>query len=204
MTDAKIAFSLALPPSWTELDLRPQTRDRSIATLVQEMIDDVPDLRQRRSDIVAYLRETARQAWDVGCKFCGTFIEAAEDGIVPGNITIAVLPKAPGGGDDGLANVLDQLTTTDMVTVDEYWWQTTVTDLPHLGKAARAFGVQPVQPVRTRPAIPSVLMQTYVPFDGGVILIAAGSPATLVADELLELFDAVTSTFRLEVLDGEE
>lgn len=201
MSRARVAFSLAIPPSWSELDLNPRTRDRSIATIVEERFREVPGLRERRPEIVAYLRDTARAAWDAGCRYCGTFVEAAADGIVPGSITVSILPPAPATGSrNPLDDVVEQLNRIHRTQTNDYWHRTTTVTLTHARDAARTFGVQPLQLQQGRPSVPAAVMHTFVPFEGGVALIAAGSPATEVAEPLFELFDAVTDTFRLHPL----
>lgn len=201
-TIPQVAFSLAIPPSWSELDLRPATRDRSIALITQERYRDVPELRAHRADIVAYLRDTARSAWDVGCRYCGVFLEVADDGIVPGSVTVSILPTPPSTGGSVLDDVVTQLGGIDTTHTAGYWTRTSVVALKHAGEAARTWGIQPLRLTRRQDPVPVALMNTYVPFPGGVAMIAAGSPAAEIADPLFELFDAVTDTFRLHRVEG--
>lgn len=200
-TPSDVAFSLAIPPSWEELDLRPSTRDRSIAFMVSERVKAIPQLAPLRTAMVAYLRDMARHAWETGARYCGAFIEGSDEGILPGSVTVSILPPPPAtGGGNMLDSIVDHLHGIDQTIGGEHWSQTTMAKLAHAGRAARTYGVHPVQAVTGQPAISTVLMHTYVPFDGGVALIACASPATAAAEPLLELFDAVTDTFRLHLL----
>ncbi|MBB2975117.1 hypothetical protein FHX49_000658 [Microbacterium endophyticum] len=200
---ARVAFSLSIPPSWSEIDLRPLTRDRAIAQIVQDRYSKVPELRPHRAEMVSYLRDTARSAWDIGCRYCGVFLEAADDGIVPGSVTVSILPPAPETGGQPLEDIVSQLTGIEATHNDQYWLRTTTTELTHAGPAARTYGIQPIHLNNRRITAPAVLMNTFVPFPGGVALISAGSPAAEIHEPLLELFDAVTDTFRLHPLPGE-
>jgi len=200
MTKSQVAFSLAIPPSWSELDLRPATRDRSIANIVQDRYRDVPQLREHRADMAAYLRDTARAAWDVGCRYCGVFVEAADDGIVPGSVTVSILPTPPATGGSALDDIVTQLHTIGTAHNTTYWTRTSTVALKHAGDAARTWGIQPLQLSPRQDPVPIALMNTYVPLHGGVALISAGSPAAEIADTLFDLFDAVTDTFRLHTL----
>lgn len=199
-----LVFSLALLPSWEELDIRPATRDRSISFVIGERIKAVPQLAPRRSELVAYLRDLARTAWDAGTRFCAVFIEGNEDGLLPCSLTVSILPPALANGGNPTDAIIDQLNGLEQPTGVDHWSQTTMVTLKHAGRAVRSYGVEPIQvPGTTQPPIPMVLMHTYIPFDGGVALITCGSPAATAAEPLLELFDIVTDNFRLHSLGQE-
>lgn len=203
-TEAEIAFSLALLPSWEELDIRPTTRDRSISFLIGERVKALPQLAPRRSDLVAYLRNLARNAWDAGARYCGIFIAGDEEGILPCSVTVSILPPAPARNANPLDAIVDQVNGLPHKADSDFWSHTTMVTLKHAGRAVRTYGVEPVEvPGTAQGPIPMVLMHTYAPFTGGVALISCGSPAAEAAEPLLELFDIVTDTFRFHPLDSE-
>jgi hypothetical protein len=194
-----VTFWLPLPEGWEELDIRPATRDRSLSLFVQDRLRDVPRLRPHRADLVAYLRNLARSAWDNGARFCGMFVVGDEEGLVPGSVTVSILPEAPSRGAGALDSIVDELQTVEDTTGEGAWWQTTMVDIPAAGRGVRSYGVRPVEVPDRTTAVPMVLMHTYIPFDGGVVLVACGSPAVHAAEPLLELFDVVTERFRFQV-----
>jgi hypothetical protein len=78
---APALFSLRLPASWFELDVRPATRDGSIAAAVAERVVTQPDLREHRTELTRVLRRQARDAWEAGAIYCACFAMAAEDSL---------------------------------------------------------------------------------------------------------------------------
>ena len=106
------------------------------------------------------------------------------------------------GGAVRRGDATPQLGGIDTTHTAGYWTRTSVVALKHAGEAARTWGIQPLRLTRRQDPVPVALMNTYVPFPGGVAMIAAGSPAAEIADPLFELFDAVTDTFRLHRVEG--
>ncbi len=74
-----------------------------------------------------------------------------------------------------------------------------VVEIPSVGACARSHGVDDVSLEGETDAIRTVFMQTAlpVPHSRQVVLVCATSPAVMLAEELHEVFDAVTGTFRL-------
>ena len=59
-------FSLSVPESWWEFDIRPEGRDATVRALVDERIREVPELHEYRADLSAMLRRMAKEAYDSG------------------------------------------------------------------------------------------------------------------------------------------
>ncbi|MDK8170972.1 hypothetical protein QP735_00375 [Curtobacterium citreum] len=186
-------FAITVPRSWFELPVEPDRRDDRISALVQERIVEHRDLWDHRTEIVRVLRRFARSAWDSGARYCAAFAEPSEDGIVSGALTVSVLP-APAGSEDPLGSLTDHVAALggadDGMHVD-------VHDVPRVGRVPRVWGVSTVQAPDDRGSFDVVLMQTFVPADGQVALVSVSSPATDLAEPLLELFETVTDTFEL-------
>jgi hypothetical protein len=195
------AFSIRLPASWFELDVRPATRDASIATAVTERIAAQPELREHRTALARVLRSQARDAWEAGAVYCACFAMAIEDAVIPGSLTISVIPPPPGGS--GIDAIAADLPVREPTDDGEPWRSRRVVRLAGGLSAARSEGVQDVLLPGGSGAVRVVTMQTFLPVDAErVILVAAASPAVDLAEPLLELFDAVTSTFTL--VDGSD
>ncbi|MBT2501873.1 hypothetical protein [Curtobacterium sp. ISL-83] len=186
-------FAITVPGSWFELPVDPDRRDDLISALVQDRIAEHRELWDHRTEIVRVLRRFARSAWDSGARYCAAFAEPSEDGIVSGALTITVLP-APEASEDPLGTLTDHVASLgaadDGMHVD-------VHDVPRAGRVPRTWGVSTVQAPDGRGSFDVVLMQTFFPAGEQVALVSVSSPATDLAEPLLELFETVTDTFEL-------
>ncbi|WP_141399163.1 hypothetical protein [Curtobacterium sp. 'Ferrero'] len=186
-------FAITVPRSWFELPVEPDRRDDRISTLVQDRIAEHRELWDHRTEIVRVLRRFARSAWDSGARYCAAFAEPSEDGVVSGALTVTVLP-APGDQDDPTGSLIDHVAA---LGGNDAGMHVDVHDLPRAGRVPRVWGTSTVQAPDDRGSFDVVLMQTFVPADGQVALVSVSSPATDLAEPLLELFETVTDTFEL-------
>lgn len=193
-------FSITTPKSWFELELRPDRRDTAVKDLVNERVREIPELWEHRSEIVRVLRRYARNAWESGARFASAFAQPAEGTTLTGCLTVTSIPAPPGGGDDLTEDVVERLTATSSEPGDETWTTVSIVDIDGVGRCARSFGVEDVTLPDDAGWVRVVSMQTFVPAPtGGLLLVSASSPDLDVADDLLELFDAVTATVRVGV-----
>jgi len=199
--EGKVGYAVSVPDSWYEIDVHPATRDNSIRVLVEERVRGNDDLWRERRSIISFLRRQASNAWDAGATYCAAFATPTADGPVTGSVVISLV-RAPAGssGEDDLAGHLASLYTPVPKGTHEYdpWTSVGTVDLPGIGSCARSWGVQDVE-VDGRGYIRNVFMQTAVAVPGSnkVFLISASSPVVPLAEPLLDVFDAVTGTFRL-------
>lgn len=197
-TEAPTGFAITVPDSWFELDVHPDTRNASIQELVTQRLRDVPELYQHRSGVVRALRSAARNAYAAGAVYCGTMVQGFDEALLSASVTVALV-EAP-QDDGGAEQVAAQLTSIPRGGPDDAWREVLSVDLPHVGTVPRTRGVEDVVLPDGAGWVRSVLMQTFVPFPGprprSVALVTASSPILPLADDLLDLFDAVTSTFR--------
>jgi hypothetical protein len=194
-TDAVGGFAFSLPESWFEIDVRPATRDTNIKMLVEHRVHDQPELWEHRAALVKLLRRQAREAWDAGAVYCACFAIVVEEALIPGAITVSVIPPPPGGA--LLDAIVESLPSRDAASDGEPFALRSVVEIDGIGRVARSQGITDVQ-LPGGGWIRSLTMQTFVPVDGErIILIGAASPALDLIEPLFELFDAVTSTFRL-------
>ncbi len=192
---ATLGFALSLPDSWFELDLCPATRDASIRALVERRTHEQPELWKHRSELVRILRRQARDAADAGAVYCGCFVMPVDDSVIPGSLTVSVIPPPPGGS--AADALVEQLTSRDQTEDDGTWQSRSIVTLPLAGRAARASGVADV-PLPGGGSLRTIIMQTFVPLDAQrILLIAGASPALDLTEPLLELFDTVTGTLAL-------
>lgn len=189
------SFSLIIPPSWFELELRPARRDDAIKDLVNERVGSVPELREHRSEITRILRKYAKSAWESGARYATGFAIPAEDLTVTGCITVTNIPFPQKGEDDPVAAMAERLSAIAPAPGDETYTSVAIVELDGIGPCARTYGIEDVHAPDNRGWIRTVTMQTFVPTpEGNLLLVSAASPDIDLAEDLLELFDTVTST----------
>lgn len=193
---APVGFALTVPESWFELDVRPATRDANIRMLVESRVRDQPELWEHRGELIKLLRRQARDAWESGAVYCACFVMAVEESLIPGSISVSVIPPPPAGA--ALDAVAEALPAKEATEDGDPWMQRSVVEIPGIGRVARSQGVTDVELPGGRGWIRTIVMQTFVPLDPErLLLVAAASPALDLVEPLLELFDAVTSTLVL-------
>ncbi|MFD5570735.1 hypothetical protein [Streptomyces cadmiisoli] len=197
------SFSLAVPESWWEFDIRPETRDSAVRDIVDGRVRDVPELAPYRSDLTAMLRRMAKEAHDSGAVHLACMAENFDGVPLSATVTVSVLGTRNRQGaalsTDPRA-IADGLRTITPRREGDAWRKVDTLDLPDAGPAARTFGVEDVPVARgdTR-TVRMVLTQTYIPVPGAtdqVVLVSGASPVLDLADAFHDIFDAVTSTFR--------
>lgn len=196
-------FSLKVPDSWWEFDIRPDTRDNSIRHMVNARIQDVPDLAEHRGTIESFLRRQAREAWESGAAYIGCMAEGF-GGDVPITATMAVsLLTAQAEDGTRMSTVPTEIAkrVKEIVPRDEGdpWRRVSTIDIPGVGTAVRTQGVEDITYQGDSRRLRVVLMQTFIPVPGsaGRVALVTGSSQLLdLADAFFDVFDAVTSTFR--------
>ncbi|MET7323821.1 hypothetical protein [Streptomyces sp. NPDC005549] len=197
------AFSLSVPESWWEFDVRPEGREATIRALVDERLDEAPELAPYRADLTAMLRKMAKDAHDSGALYLGCMAENFDGVPLSATVTVSVLGAKNKQGvalsTDPRA-IAESLRTISARREGDAWREVTTVDIPEVGPAARTYGVEdvPVAPGDSR-TLRMVLTQTYVPVPGTtdqVVLVSGASPVLDLAEAFHDIFDAVTGTFR--------
>lgn len=199
--DVGVGYAIRVPGSWFEVDVRPATRAASAADLVNARITDLPELRERRADIVKLIRRQAADAWDAGAVYCAVMAEPVADGLLPACVTVSFVAgpaDARSDAEDRLGPLLTPLKPRPAKGEDDPWTEVATLELPEAGPAARSYGVEDVEDGHGR-AVRVVTMQTFVPLRdvNRVAIVSCASPAVEIAPALLDVFDAITGTFRL-------
>lgn len=203
---ATAGFSLAVPRSWFEIDLRPSTRDASIAALVDTRVRDVPALADQRAAVVRLLRTVAREAERAGAVYCAAMAEPVDGLGLTASVTVSLLDAGAGGVVPRDARgIAASLRAKAARGPDDTWRTVRLVDLPGAGPAARATGVEDVDLPERGGWVRCVTMETLVPVPGApgrVALVACSSPSLHLAEAMHDLFDAVSSTFTFVRADG--
>ncbi|MGF7236047.1 MAG: hypothetical protein ACQSGP_13965 [Frankia sp.] len=192
-------FSITVPDTWFEIDVDPATRSASINALVRSRTRGVPALEARRDEIAQLLRAAAREAAASGAVYCGVMVEPVEGTGLTASVTVSLLPPADANLRlDTAAAIAATLHEKTARNPNDTWTAVSVIDLPGIGPAARAAGVEDVEMPDGSGWIRATLMQTFVPVPGGdgVALISCSSPNIVLVEPLHDLFDAVSGTFR--------
>jgi hypothetical protein len=200
--DVGVGYTVQVPGSWFEVDVRPATRAASAADLVGARLTDLPELRERRAGIVRLIRKQAAGAWDAGAVYCAVMAEPVADGLLTACVTVSFVAgpaDARSDAEDRIGPLIAPLTSKSAKRADDPWTEVTTLDLPHAGQAARSYGVEDVEDEASGRSLRVVTMQTFVPLPdvNRVAIVSCSSPAVEVAPALLDVFDAVTETFRL-------
>lgn len=201
--ESSTGFSLGVPESWWEFDIRPEGRDATVRALVADRVREIPELAPYRSDLATMLGKMAKDAYDSGAVYMGCMAENFDGVPLSATITVSVLGAKNTQGvalsTDPRA-IADSLRTVTPRREGDAWRTVTTVDLPEVGLAARTFGVEdvPVAQGDTR-TLRMVLTQTYIPVPGTadqVVLVSGASPVLDLAEAFHDIFDAVTGTFR--------
>jgi hypothetical protein len=196
--EGRLGFSLTVPDSWFELDVAPATRDESIRRLVEDRVRGHGEMWRARSGIQRILREEARRAHEAGATYAACMAQPTDDGPITASVVVSLVRGPVGATEHGdpASFLVDRLVPVPPTDDGRFATVTTV-EVEGAGTCARSYGVEDVEThggfVRT------VFMQTMVPVPrmNKVFLVSASSPVVPLAAELHDLFDAVTSTFRL-------
>ena len=96
-TVAPTGFALSVPPSWYEIDLDPETRNRSLSALVRDRVAEVPALEPHRATLTHALRSAARAAHTHGAVYCGVLAEGFDAALLTATMTVSVASRQPAG-----------------------------------------------------------------------------------------------------------
>lgn len=192
-------FTLTVPSSWFELDLAPATRDAAIATLVEQRVAEVPDLRPHRATIARLLRTQAREAWEAGARFCGALVDPTEDGPITAAVTVSIVTGPLGvraGSPEQFAALVAPLTIKQAAHADDTWLEVHACEVRGAGQAARSRGVEDIDLPEDAGVVRVVSMQVLAPIPGttSVLLVSCSSPVIELAEPLLDVFDAICGT----------
>ncbi|WP_405768987.1 hypothetical protein [Streptomyces sp. NBC_01538] len=196
-------FSLSVPDSWWEFEVRPESREATVRALVDERVREVAELAPYRSDLTAMLRKMAKDAHESGALYLGCMAENFDGVPLSATVTVSVLGAKNKQGvalsTDPRA-IADSLRTITPRREGDAWRTVTTVDISEVGVAARTFGVEdvPVAQGDSR-TLRMVLTQTYIPVPGTtdqVVLVSGASPVLDLAEAFHDIFDAVTGTFR--------
>jgi len=196
-------FSLDVPESWIEFDIWRATRTGDLARLVDARIHEHPELAPERGPLLKLLREVAAEAERNEAVYCATLSEVVEpagsggrssdDGVLAATAMVFHTRGSFDERQNTAEAIASQVTAMAPVNGSPHWRIVELVELP-AGRAARTRGVERV--TGRAQSADLVMMQTLVPVPGGdgVLNVALTSPQVDLAEPMLHLFDAITST----------
>lgn len=205
LTIERGGFRIKVPESWWEFDVRPESRDDSIRRMVNERVQQHPELAKYRDTYAAFLQKAAADAWKSGALYCGCMAEAfGGDTPITGSVTVSIVGGRSQTGEPLSTDpqtMAGQLSVREAKKEGDAWRKVTIVDIPGVGPAARTYGIEDIAipDDALKRTIRAVLMQTFIPVPGqeGKVALVAGSSQVLdLADSFFDIFDAITSTFR--------
>jgi hypothetical protein len=196
-----VGVVVRVPGGWWELPLDPRSRDDEIRALVDERRSADPAGVVDRNGLIKVLRDMAGQAAEVGAVYCGGYTEVVDEFVVSATVVVHVIRARERGG---RALLHDPVAIAADIKAfgapgDRTWRTVENVALPHLGPAARVWGVVPGPTGGRHTAPPVVSMHTICPVGAGtVVMVEATANAVDLADPFFELFEAITDSIKPE------
>jgi hypothetical protein len=188
-------FTLKVPPSWTELDIWRANHTGYLARLVDARLADTPELRLHRGALLKLLKGVAAHAERSGAIYCAAMCDADEEaGVLAASVMILRSDGPPDPADNTVDAIAGQVSSIVPSEPEAPWRQVQIVEIP-AGRAVQIKGVEPAVAGQPDSAIVSMLTIVPVPGGGGVVTIALMSPQVALADPMLDLFGAISSTF---------
>ncbi len=186
-------FTLRVPPSWFEIDVWRATRTGDVRRLVDARVAADPGLAGHRGVLIRLLREVAERAERQGAVFCA----AMADPVAGGTLAATLLVFHSEGSPDPAANTVEAI-AGQIYARAPHAGSARHVELVELaaGRAVRVHGVEDAD-LGDGARLPCVVGQTLLPVPGGagVVSVVLSSPQVELAEPMLELFTAITSTF---------
>jgi len=199
-----VGARIVTPGDWTDLDLDPATRHRSIASAVRRAVASDAALAGCSARLITLLDDVTRRAYDSGGFFCSSLVLSSDDGVLVANVLMQLsdgvgLGGAGGsaaagglGGRGGPGAAIDVCAgLAAAVSCDPDWEgaDVTVVTLPLVGPAVRVEVVDG-----------GVCVQYLVPVldSSQQIVLTFTSPCPPFAGVLIALFDSMAASFVLE------
>ena len=188
-------FTMKVPPTWVELDIWRANHTGYLARLVDTRLAGTPDLAQHRGALLKLMKAVAAHAERSGALYCAAMCDADEDaGVLAASVMILRNDGPPDPADNTVEAIAGQVTSMAPSGPDEPWRQVQIVEIP-AGRAVQVKGVEPAIAGQPDSQIVTMLTLVPVPGGGGVVTIVLMSPQVALADPMLDLFEAISSTF---------
>ncbi|MFJ9850362.1 hypothetical protein [Streptomyces sp. NPDC101150] len=195
MTTAQ-AFSLRVPENWVEFDLKHESLAELRAKLVAQVGTDKLT-REGVNDLFRTARKVLDGARRRGALYAAGAFHNYDDGLLLANAMVFGVTPAPGLKMD-LQDLVRQLTPAAGPDKEgAVARRVTLETIPEVGQVGRVVGIEEA-PVTDQVTVKLLVMHTVIPLpdDDRVLIVTCTSPNLTLTEELLDLFDAISGTFR--------
>jgi hypothetical protein len=201
-------FDLRVPAHWARFDLSEGTIARARREALKAVRDPVS--RMQVEDLFRQARAINQAARRRGALWGAGTVTVYDDALFIAHVMVfAVAPGGEGSGTDvqDLLRQLSRSAPNDGARSQSGAPRVVGTvEIPLVGEAVRVVGTESVS-VTAGSEIEMLAMNTLIPVPtaaGQFMLVTCCSPNLLLADEVYELFDVITGTFRFIVPDVSE
>lgn len=199
-----LGVHILVPKSWHEFDMHPEAINQSIREIVAEKVKERPELAEHKGALRKLLRNSAGMARENNVVFASSMAEVIDGETMTASLTVSVSKaeneqtgEVAQTGLDTLLSTLNPIAPGRRPT--DPWRRVSIVDLPDEVTAVRSEGIEEIELPDGRGSHRAVMMQTLVPYPGNdpkVAVITASTPQLALAEPMLQLFDAITATFR--------
>jgi hypothetical protein len=185
-----VGARIVTPGNWSDLDLDPSTRHRSIVSAVRRATVSNPELAGCSVRLITLLDDVARRAHDSGGFFCSSLVLSSDDGPLAANVLMQLCDAGVAGG---LVDSTDEVCAglAAEVMCDPGWADAdvSVVVLAFVGPAVRVVIVAG-----------GVCVQYLVPVpeSSEYVVLTFTSPTAPYAAAFVELFDSMAASFALD------
>lgn len=193
-----VGARIVTPGDWTDLDLDPATRHRSIASAVRRAVSSNPGLAGSSVRLISLLDDVARRAYDNGGFFCSSLVLSSDVGPLVANVLMQVCSVEGGvadGGRGSAESVCAGLAAS--VMCDPSWADAdvSVVSLACVGPAVRVVVVAGGVCMQYLVPVPNL---APAPDSSEYVVLTFTSPSAPYAVEFVELFDSMAGSFALD------
>ncbi|MCY9786243.1 hypothetical protein KIK06_20320 [Nocardiopsis sp. EMB25] len=192
-----IGFDIDIPGHWKQYDLSGDALARMRAQAV-EQYGNRPEEMSALNDLFSDIAQVTNDAVGAGLLSAAGVFEEYDDGFFMATVCVFVFPS--GRGDQALEPVrmVENVYSGSATAREGTWLRKVAADLTHtgLGLCGRVFGVTDHD--MDDAIVRSVAMHTAfeVPGLDKRVMVSCTSPNSREAEEVLDLFDAITGTAR--------
>lgn len=191
MANEKPSYRFLLPEGWQRIDLDVRHRDRTIERLVEESFRGVDDMPHLKDELRQQLRDEAKKAQRNGGIELFLSMQPAGDLTIPASLLVSLF-NLQGPRNTSVAGLYERFKEGE--------------DVVDIGERAYAAGpglsVRRAQHVSSPEAeeeyISTTSLDVYIPVPSRnyILQLAFSTPLELIADQMVELFEAIADSLR--------
>ncbi|MGW0731580.1 hypothetical protein [Streptomyces sp. NPDC002851] len=203
-TSEPLGVHILVPSTWREFDVHPATVNESIREMVAEKIKERPELAEHKAALRRLLKNSAGLARENNVVYSSAMAEIIDGETMTASLMISIAKAENDRTGEVAKTGLDTLLSTLKPIAPgrrptDPWRRVSVVELQDATRAVRSEGIEDIELPDGKGSYRAVMMQTFVPYPGDdpkVAVITASTPQLALAEPMLELFEAISATFR--------